>query len=507
MLSLKLHHLRHNIIHSFPLFFSSSYQYDLFVIGGGSGGLAASKQAAKLNKRIGLADFVKPTLKGTQWGLGGTCVNVGCIPKKMFHHAGLLYENLPTYKLIGYNKPLTQSNDWNILTENIQNHIKSLNYGYRLQLNEKNIVYYNKYAKFINNHSIELTDNENKKEIITAENIIIATGGRPKYLDVPGAKEHCITSNDLFSLSKPPGKTLIVGASYISLECGGFLNSLGYDTSIMARSILLRGFDQKMANKIGNVLTKRGVNFINSSIPTSFTNTSNGQIEVEAINLSTKNKFKSQYDTVLLAIGRQPNSNNINLESIGVQIDEKTNKIIVNDSDMTNITNIYAIGDCAHGRPELTPPAVMAGKLLVDRLYTQSKKLMNYDNIPTTVFTPIEYGSCGLSEENAINRYGKAIKVYHAEFTPIEWKFDSEKEAETCYIKVIVNTNDNNRVIGFHILCPNAGEITQGVSIAMNCGLIKSTLDSSIGIHPTIAEEMIGLDVTNDQGDGKKTGC
>lgn len=485
-----------------------NYQYDLFVIGGGSGGLSASKQAAKLKKKVGLADFVKPSPKGSTWGVGGTCVNVGCIPKKMMHYAGHLMDNLNMYKYIGYNNITKFNFNWNTLTENIQSHIKSLNFGYLSLFNDKNITYYNKYAKFINNHTLELIDENKKKEVVTADKIIIATGGRPKYSGLPGEKECCISSDDLFSLPKPPGKTLIIGASYIALECSGILNSLGFDTSVMVRSILLRGFDQQIANKIGINLSKSGVKFINKAVPLKFNRDSNNKIQVTYKSLQNKKILTAEkFDTVLLAIGRVPNTTKLNLNKIGVKLHTKSKKIITNELDQTNIPNIYAIGDCAHNRPELTPPAIQAGKLLVNRLFNQKKTKMNYELIPTTVFTPIEYGTCGLNEEKAKKKYGsKNIKVYHCEFVPVEWTFNVDNE-NTCYIKVIVNTKDNNRVIGFHILSPNAGEITQGVAVAMKMGLKKENLDSCVGIHPTIAEEMTTLDVTTDQGDGKKGGC
>lgn len=194
-----------------------SYQYDLFVIGGGSGGLAASKEAANLGAKVGLADFVKPTPIGTKWGLGGTCVNVGCIPKKMMHHAGTLYEELNELNNVGYSGEIIKTHDWEGMVRNVQTYIKKLNFGYRSDLRDKNVVYYNKLAKLIDKNTIELTDAKGKTETVTAQNILIAVGGRPNYGEAIGAKECCITSDDIFSLKHAPGKTLVVGASYIAL--------------------------------------------------------------------------------------------------------------------------------------------------------------------------------------------------------------------------------------------------------------------------------------------------
>lgn len=194
-----------------------SFDYDLFVIGGGSGGLSASKQAASLGKKVALADFVKPTPVGTKWGLGGTCVNVGCIPKKMMHFSGSMYESLEDYERLGYPDKIEKKHDWGTMVSNVQNYIKKLNFGYKMALKKEKVTYVNKLASLIDKHTIELVDASGKKERVTAKNILIAVGGRPKYLEVEGAREHCITSDDVFSLPNAPGKTLVVGASYISL--------------------------------------------------------------------------------------------------------------------------------------------------------------------------------------------------------------------------------------------------------------------------------------------------
>lgn len=481
----------------------NSYDYDLFVIGGGSGGLAASKEAASLGMKVGLADFVKPTPIGTKWGLGGTCVNVGCIPKKLMHHSGLMYEQLEYLEKYGYPHKIEKEHIWDLMVKNVQSYIKKLNFGYKSQLRTKNVNYYNAYAKFVDDHTIQLTDDKGKEQNITAEYILIATGGRPKYDNVPGCKECCITSDDLFSLKKPPGKTLVIGASYIALECGGFLSALGYETSIMVRSILLRGFDQDMANRIGEYMKCRHCRFIDKASPLSFSKNENGKITVEYLQIDEK--ITEEFDTVLLAIGRFVDPKAINADKIGLNI-EKNGKIIVDGNETTNISNIYSIGDCAEGRPELTPPAIMAGKLLAKRLFDGSSKQMNYRNIATTVFTPIEYGAVGYSEEDAINTFGRdEVTVYHSEFVPLEWNFDMLR-GETGYLKIIVKKEDN-KVIGFHILAPNAGEITQGISAAINAGITKEQLDGTVGIHPTVAEEITTCLSIKGEDDGKKEGC
>lgn len=255
----------------------------------------------------------------------------------------------------------------------------------------------------------------------------------------------------------------------------------------MVRSILLRGFDQGIASKLGSYMEAHGMKFMRECIPTKFSKSDNGKILVEYHDSKTNEIKTEEYDTCLMAIGRTADTKNLGLENINVKL-TKHGKLVVNEGEQSNIDNIYAIGDCAEGRPELTPPAIMAGKYLARRLFGGSQKMMNYNEIATSVFTPIEYGAVGLSEEHAFEKFGKEnIKVYHSEFVPVEWSFDMERE-DTCYVKVVINTKDNDRVVGFHILSPNAGEITQGISVAMKCGLTKHQLDDTVGIHPTIAE-------------------
>ena len=220
-----------------------NYDYDLFVIGGGSGGLSTGRAAAELGAKVAVADFVKPTPKGATWGLGGTCVNVGCIPKKMMHYAATLADARKDMKEQGWKIDDAEKPDWNKMVETIQSEIMSLNWGYKMDLMKQKCKYYNSFASFVDPHTIKLVNAKNEEETVTADKIVISCGGRPSYPDIPGAKELGITSDDLFSLQQAPGKTLVVGASYVALECAGFLTALGYDTTVMVRSILLRGFD------------------------------------------------------------------------------------------------------------------------------------------------------------------------------------------------------------------------------------------------------------------------
>jgi len=490
---------------------SHNYDYDLVVIGGGSGGLSASKEAARLGLKVAVCDFVKPTPKGATWGLGGTCVNVGCIPKKLMHQAAILGESLKDSREFGWStEPENIKHDWTKMVEQVQNHIGSLNWGYRVSLREKSVTYLNEYAEFVDPHTLKCVNKKGKEKSVTSDKFIIATGGRPKYPDIPGAKELGITSDDIFSLPYAPGKTLLVGASYIALECAGFLKGLGFDVTVMVRSILLRGFDQQMANKIGEYMEEHGINMIRECVPTSLEEVepgTPGKVKVTG-KYNDGTEFADEFNTVVFAMGRNACTGNIGLDKVGVQTNPKNGKIIHDAAEQTNVPHVYAIGDVLDDKPELTPVAIQAGKLLARRIAGVSKTLTDYVNVCTTVFTPLEYGCCGLSEEDAIAQHGEEnIEVYHTNFWPLEWTVAHRPE-NACYAKLICVKSQNEKVVGFHYLGPNAGEVAQGFGIAMKMGATKANFDELIGIHPTTAESLTTLEITKSSGiDASASGC
>jgi len=398
--------------------------------------------------------------------------------------------------------------DWPAMVKNVQMHIKGLNWGYKSDMIKLKAKYYNSYATFVDPHTIKLENAKGKVEQVTAEKIVVAVGGRPSYPGIPGDKEFGITSDDIFSLKKAPGKTLVVGASYVALECAGFLTALGYDTTVMVRSILLRGFDQGVADKIGKYMEDHHTKFTRSATPAKLEKPDgpDGQIHV-TYNQGGEQKVE-KYDTVLFAIGRYAVTGGLNLAAAGVE-SEKNGKFKTNDVEQTNVSHIYAIGDVIYGQLELTPVAIKAGSLLSERLFAGATAKMDYVNVPTTVFTPLEYGCCGLDEEAAKSQLGaENISTFHSLFQPLEWQYNKNRpDGTNCYYKVLVNNADNGRVVGFHVLAPNAGEITQGLAVAMKCGMTKEQLDSCVGIHPTVAEDIIGLTKTKEQdGDDVQKG-
>ncbi|XP_038872335.1 thioredoxin reductase 1, cytoplasmic-like [Salvelinus namaycush] len=488
------------------------YDYDLIVIGGGSGGLACSKEAALLGKKVMVLDYVVATPKGNTWGLGGTCVNVGCIPKKLMHQTALLGTSIQDACKFGWELPEeTVKHNWETMKTAVNNYIGSLNWGYQVALRDKNVNYVNSYAEFIESHKIKATNKRGKETFHTAAKFILATGERPRYLSIPGDKEYCITSDDLFSLPHCPGKTLVIGASYVALECGGFLAGLGLDVTVMVRSILLRGFDQDMANRAGKHMEEHGVKFLRKYVPVKVEELeagTPGRLKVTAKSTEGDETIEGEYNTVLIAVGRDACTRKIGLDQAGVKVNPKNGKIPVNDEEQTNVPHIYAIGDILEGKWELTPVAIQAGKLLARRLYAGASLKCDYVNVPTTVFTPLEYGACGLSEEKALELYGQDnLEVYHSLFWPLEFTVPN-RDNNKCYSKIICNKLDNDRVIGFHYLGPNAGEVTQGYGVAMKCGLTKEQLDNTVGIHPTCAEIFTTMEVTKSSGgDITQTGC
>ena len=509
--------------HSVPSFQSADkFDYDLICIGGGSGGLACAKEAGKAGARVLALDYVSPTpstLK-TKWGLGGTCVNVGCIPKKLMHRSAIIGHDLKDARLFGWKTPDSVGHEWGTMVGNIQDYLKALNYQSKKDLDRTAVAYFNAQGHLENPHTVRCTfrnEDESIKEekSVTGKYIVLATGGRPNYPSIPGAVEYGITSDDLFSLPYAPGTTVVVGASYVALECAGFLSATGFDVTVLVRSILLRGFDQQMANSIGDYMTNvSGIKMIRQAVLTKIEQVCPGtpatlRVTFETIDPTDPTKKVEQViecNTVLFAIGRNPCTKDIGLDKAGVFTDPSGH--VHSIYEQTNVTNIYALGDVLKDKLELTPVAVKAGRLLANRLFKGDTLQCDYTNVPTTVFTPHEYGAIGLAEEDALTIYGNGnIVVYHGQFVPLEdaipklHNFEAQGRAYPwSYAKLVCNKADSDRVLGFHVLSPNAGEITQGYAVAIKMGATKTDIENTIGIHPTCSEVITTLAITKDSG-------
>ena len=492
----------------------STYTHDFAVIGGGSGGLAAAKEASRAGAKVVMFDYVTKSPHGTQWGFGGTCVNVGCIPKKLFHYSSLLGESVHDLKQLGWSKTVggqSPSHDWSELVQTVTNYIRKLNFSYRTGARSAGVEYINARAKFSGSdeHSLEYTDSKSgETRQVRAKHVLVAVGGRPTIPHSITGIEHAITSDDIFYSPKSPGKTLVVGGGYIAMECAGFLTGMGYDTTVAVRSKPLRNFDNQIGEKIQSIMHEMGTNFLIGTIPTKLEKIENNQIQV-----TFDNNTKDVFDTVLIATGRTPETRNLNLPK-NVKIDVKSGKFIADPrSNLVEGTNvIYAVGDCLYGSPELTPVAVKDGELLARRLFTDSKTaVFDKSFIPTTVFTPSEYGTVGLSEEAAIAQYGpEKIECYLYEWPsleraavhrekPINRRNDEAdiEQGNNCFTKLVCV---DEKVVGFHFVGPNAGEVTQGFALAVKLGATKADYDSLVGIHPTDAEALCGLTITKRSG-------
>ena len=492
--------------------------YDFAVIGGGSGGMAAAKEAAALGAKTVVFDYVRPSAQGTKWGVGGTCVNVGCVPKKLFHYASLLGESLHDARTLGWK--IDQASEWDEfapkhyefvwerLVSKVRDLVKKLNFTYKNSLRSAGVTYINSEAALSDKEGgVYFSDPISGERIfLRANKILIATGGRPVLPEIPGAKEFGITSDDIFTLPKPPGKTLIVGGGYIATECAGFLRGLGYPVTVAVRSGMsgiLKQFDRQSVEKIVANMTELGVEWIYGKQPTKLSK-KDGKIIVEW------NAEETIFDTVLFATGRTPQTSDLNLPSSSLTSNGKILVENFNNMRVKGMSNVFAVGDVVHGRPELTPVAVKDGELLARRLFASStSSLKDPHLIPTTIFTPTEYGSVGLSEEAAAAEH-KNIEIFLYEWQTLELaavhrpklvklnEADFEQNAHN-FCKVIVR-KDDDRVIGFHFVGPNAGEVTQGIAVAMRLGLTKQQLDETVGIHPTDAEAVVNLNITKSSG-------
>ncbi|XP_010833209.1 PREDICTED: thioredoxin reductase 2, mitochondrial [Bison bison bison] len=315
--------------------------YDLLVIGGGSGGLACAKEAAQLGKKVAVVDYVEPSPRGTRWGLGGTCVNVGCIPKKLMHQAALLGGMIRDAPHYGWGVAQAP-HSWSRLSI--------------LFLFCRKVKYFNVKASFVDTHTVCGVSKGGEETLLSAEHIVIATGGRPRYpTHIEGALEYGITSDDLFWLKESPGKTLVVGASYVALECAGLLTGLGLDTTVMIRSVPLRAFDQQMASLVTEHMAGHGTRILRGCAPEKVEKLPGQQLRVTWVDLTSDRKDAGTFDTVLWAIGRVPETASLNLEKAGVHTNPVTGKILVDAQEATSVPHIYAIGDVAEVWP--APPA------------------------------------------------------------------------------------------------------------------------------------------------------
>jgi glutathione reductase (NADPH) len=441
--------------------------YDLFVIGAGSGGVRAARIAASHGAKVGVAESSR---------FGGTCVNVGCVPKKIFAYASDFKSHFEDAKNFGWHVTSAKF-DWQTLLKNKDSEISRLNLIYENLLKNAGVHIHEGFARFKDPHTLEIDGT-----VITADKILIATGGKPSLPDIPG-KEHLLSSDDMFSLKSLPKRAVIIGGGYIGVEFAHILSGLESKVSLVYRGDkLLKGFDDDVRETLVNEINKQP--HIDLKL-----NTDISKVEKkgkEFLVHTTGGIIKT--DLVLAATGRSPLVEGLNLQKAGVKTD-KNGKITVNKQYQSSQPHIYAVGDVCNSH-NLTPVALAEGHVLVDRLYSNlAKREVNYEYIPTAVFSSPPVSTVGVSEEQA-EQAGIKIEVYKSIFTPLKHTISGRDEKTM--MKLIVEKN-SQKVIGCHMVGMDAPEIMQGFAVAMNAGAKKSDFDKTIGIHPTAAEEFVTM--------------
>ncbi|MBZ8178654.1 glutathione-disulfide reductase [Oscillatoria salina] len=445
-----------------------SYDYDLFVIGGGSGGIATARRATDYGAKVGLAEFDR---------LGGTCVNRGCIPKKLMVYASHFPEAFQDAEGFGWS-PVESSLDWQKMITGVNQEVERLNGVYDRMLDKANVDFIGGYAKFLDPHTLEIGDRK-----ITADKILIAVGGHPVKPDIPGIEE-AIVSDAMFHLETQPKRIAIIGGGYIGVEFACIMHGLGSQvTLIIRRDWILAGFDDDIRLQIQEAMQQHGIRVLTGTEPSKIDKTAEG------LQLTTKGKHEETLvvDTVLAATGRKPNLQNMGLENAGVEIDKEA--IAVDKYSRTSQEHIYAVGDCTN-RINLTPVAIREGRAFADTVFGGQDCTMVYENIPTAVFSTPEGATVGLTEAEARSQYGDAVEVYRARFKSTY--FSLAGRDEKTMMKLIVDGN-SEIVVGAHMVGAHAAEIIQGVAIAVKMKAKKADFDATVGIHPTVAEEFVTL--------------
>mmetsp|Transcript_27914 Transcript_27914/g.58953 ORF Transcript_27914/g.58953 Transcript_27914/m.58953 type:complete len:508 (+) Transcript_27914:186-1709(+) len=492
----------------------STYDFDLIAIGGGSGGIACAKRAASHGKKVMCVEKDR---------LGGTCVNVGCVPKKVMwsaaHIADILKHDMHHY---GFEGGKDTKLDFSKLKNARDGYIKRLNGIYANGFKNSGVTGVMGDCTFVDAHTVEVTGKDGKKTKYTADKIVIATGGRPHFPPGEGVEEHCISSDGFFELEELPKVAVVVGAGYIAVELAGVLNSLGSEVHLIVRKAkAIRDFDPMISDGLDAEMVKAGIHIHRHT----------GGVAKITLDSSKKKiitthsgDFIYGADVVIMAAGRVPNTEDLcsecewapntetlHLESCGVKVTPRK-YIVVDEFQNTNVSNIYALGDVC-GQVELTPMAIVAGRRLGDRLFSgkPDDKIAkaSYDLVPTVVFSHPTIGTCGMTEPKAIEKYGEEnVKIYKSKFSNLFYGiFDLKPDEKPKTLMKLICAGVDEKVVGIHVMGMGADEMMQGFGVAMKMGCTKADLDSCVAIHPTASEELVTMGVwgTSPQATGAKT--
>jgi glutathione reductase (NADPH) len=442
--------------------------YDLIAIGGGSAGLAVTRRAAELGARAALIEPGR---------LGGTCVNLGCIPKKVMWYAAGLRRVAGDAHDYGVEVEIGAL-DWPRLKAQRDAYVARLNERYAETLAREGVDHIAATARFERAGVLRAGDT-----VLRAPHIVIATGGRPRPPSIPGG-EHGIDSDGFFALERRPERIAIIGSGYIAVELAGILNGLGAEVTLLARGgTLLRGFDEMLGVRLAEEMRRAGIEVLLRTEPSAVQ-------RGRSLQLRTSDGLELEgFDCLLWATGRMPNTEQLALSRAGVALTDRGH-VAVDDLQRTNVPGTYAIGDVT-GRLELTPVAIAAGRRLSERLFAGSPdRKLDYETVPTVVFSSPPLGTVGMTETAARARYGRDIKVYESCFTPLYHQLTQRKPQVS--VKVIT-TGAEERVVGVHLIGIGADEILQGFAVALRIGVTKQQLDDTVAIHPTVAEELVTL--------------
>lgn len=445
-----------------------SYDFDLFVIGAGSGGVRASRFAASFGARVAVVESRY---------LGGTCVNVGCVPKKLMVYAAHAQDDIQLSRSFGWDVA-EPSFDWATLINNKNAEIERLNGIYQRLLVESGVELLNGHGKIVDAHTVEVNG-----QCYSAKHILIAVGGWPQVPDIPG-REHVTDSNQVFFLAEQPKRVLVVGGGYIAVEFASVFHGLGSETQLAYRGdLFLRGFDQGVREHLHQELVKKNLKLRFNCDVQRIDKQSDGSLLV-----TFKDQQTTVVDCVFYATGRRPMLDNLGLENVDIKLNQQ-GFIAVDELYQTSESSILAIGDVT-GRIQLTPVALAEGMAVARRLFRpEAYRPVDYDLIPTAVFSLPNIATVGLSEEQA-RAEGFTVQIFKSSFRPM--KLSLSDQQERIFMKLVVDQT-TDRVLGCHMVGPDAGELVQGIAVALKAGATKQLFDDTIGIHPTAAEEFVTM--------------
>jgi glutathione reductase (NADPH) len=449
-----------------------SYDFDLFVIGAGSGGIASARRAAEYGAKVGIVESGR---------LGGTCVNRGCIPKKLMVYASHFPAQFKEAQ--GYGWSAVESTlDWPYMVKAVNDEVTRLNGIYQRMLDGSKVEIFHGHGRLVDAHTIDLGE-----KTVTADKVLIAVGGAPVRPDFPGA-EYAITSDDIFTLPEQPKHLVVLGGGYIGVEFACILKGLGSQvTQILRQTQILRGFDNDIRTEIQDGMVRHGIRIVPNLRHIAIAKTESG-LEITVKTVDGEEDLILADAVSLAAIGRKPLLENLGLDNTKIEV--VNGAIAVDRHSQTAEENIYAVGDCTD-RINLTPVAINEGRAFADTHFGNKPRQMHYDNIATAVFSTPEAATVGLTEEEARAQYGDdAIKVYRSKFRPMYYVLPGKEEKTLMKLVVQIETD---RVLGAHMVGDYAGEIIQGVAIALKMGATKAQFDATVGIHPSSAEEFVTM--------------